>query len=197
MKRLATVVTLTASLLLGSLALIAAPATSLAAGKGHNTAPSFNVLGFGINQLFVAKGTTVKSASMCDAIVGADSPIGPPQQVYLTVFVKANAIPNAAPVQLKDTLPYGYDEVSSPTFTQPTPFSKVYGKGSFAVGSPPVSSEGLYYEPIVSFASEAGQYEGPSSDEFDGEYIYTAKVKVKGRTLQSSAKVSIDCPSTR
>ncbi len=63
--------------------------------------------------------------------------------------------------------------------------------------TPPGHCESLYYEPIVSFASEAGQYEGPSSDEFDGEYIYTAKVKVNGRTIQSTAKVSIDCPSTR
>jgi hypothetical protein len=60
-----------------------------------------------------------------------------------------------------------------------------------------VSSEGLYHEPIVGYSAEAGEYEGPSSDEFDGEYIYTAKVKVKGRTIQSTAKVSIDCPSTR
>ncbi len=197
MKRLATLVPVAACLLLGSLALVSAPATSLAAGKGHKPAPSFTVLGFGINQLFVVKGTTVKSASMCDAIVGADGPIGPPQQVYLTVFVKANGIPKAAPVQFKDTLPYGFDAVASPDFSQLVAFSKIYGKGSFGVGSPPVTPEGLYYEPIVSFASEAGQYEGPSSDEFDGEYIYTAKVKVKGRTIQSTAKVSIDCPSTR
>ena len=74
MKRLATLVPVAACLLLGSLA--SAPATLLAAGKGHTPAPSFNVLGFGINRLFVAKGTTVKSASQCDAIVGADGPLG-------------------------------------------------------------------------------------------------------------------------
>jgi hypothetical protein len=170
-----------------------APALGSAAAGGKKGAPSLNVLGFGINQLFVAKGTTVKSPSMCDAIVGSDSPIGPPQQVYLTVFVRANGVPKKAATQIKDTLPYGYDEVSSPTFTPPTAFSNVFGVGAFAVGSPSTSAKGLYYEPIVSFNAEAGKYEGPSANEFDGEYAYTVQAKFGGRTLRSSATVKVDC----
>ncbi|MBN9621342.1 MAG: hypothetical protein J0H06_00070, partial [Actinobacteria bacterium] len=131
-------------------------------------------------------------------IVGGEGqPVGPPQQVYLTVFVRATAIPKKAPTQIKDTLPYGYDEVSSPTFSDPFPFSRGFAAGSFAVGSPPGGTKDLFYEPIVSFASEAGEYEGPSAEEFDGEYSFTVSTKVGGRTLRSTATVNVDCPLLR
>ncbi len=166
------------------------PATGMAAGKKPK--PSLQVVGFGINWLFAAKGTTVKSERLCDEIVGADTPIGPPQQVYLTVFLRAIGIPKKAPVQFKSSFPYGYSDVSAPTFTEPVPFSQIYGTGSFAVGSPP-NAKNLFYEPIVSFNSESG----PSAEEFNGEYSYTASVKFGGRTLRSTAKVKVGCAMLR
>lgn len=183
-------------LALGLLALAASPTAALAAG-GKGEAPSVSVIGFGINRLFVPKGTTVKSQSKCGEIVGSSSMIGPPQQVYLAVYVRAAGIPKKAPVQIKDTLPYGYGEVASSEFTPPAPFSNAFGAGSLPFGAPPGSQKDLYHGLIVSFASEAGTYEGPSAEEFDGEYAYTASVKVAGHTLQSTAKVTIDCPLLR
>jgi hypothetical protein len=172
------------------------PRSALAAG-GKKPAPSLNVIGFGINRLFVAKGTAVKSSSMCSEIVGGEGqPIGPPQQVYLTVFARAVSIPKKTPIQIKDSLPYGYDEVASPTLSDPFPFSRGFASGSFPIGSPP-NTKNLFYEPIVSFSSEAGQYEGPSAEEFDGEYSFTVAAKVGGHTLRSTATVKVECPMLR
>jgi hypothetical protein len=196
MTRLFRIVATTAGLALVLAALTASPTAAFAAGKGQN-APSLSVLGFGVNQLFVPKGTTVKSQSKCGDIVGSSSMIGPPQQVYLTVYVRATGIPNKAPTQIKDTLPYGYDEVASAEFTPPAPFSNAFGAGILPFGAPPGSTKDLFHTLIVSFASEAGTYEGPSSEEFDGEYSYTVSVKAKGRTLTSTAKVTVDCPMLR
>jgi hypothetical protein len=171
---------------------LALPGVGSAAPAGKKAAPSINVIGFGINWLFVAKGTTVKSERQCDEIVGADTPVGPPQNVYLTVFARATGIPKKAPTQIKDTLPYGYDDASSPTFTEPFPFSQGFAAGSFPVGSP-ANTKNLFHEPLISFDSSTG----PAAEEFDGEYSFTVSTKVGGRTLRSTGKVTIACPSLR
>ncbi len=186
MKRL-----LILGVVLAGLAAVLPGAAVAAKPKPKAAGPSLNVLGFGINQLFVAKGTTVKSERMCDDIVGADTPVGPPQQIYLTVYVKASGIPKQAKVQFKDTFPYGFDDVSTPTLSEPVPFKTLYGVGGL-IGAPE-DTRNLYYEPIVSFNSE----NGPSAEEFNGEYAYTAQTKVGGATLKSSAKVTVDCPMLR
>jgi hypothetical protein len=159
--------------------------------------PSLSVMGFGVNRLFVPKGTTVKSSSMCDEMVGADGPIGPPQQVYLTVYARATAIPAHAPTQIKDSLPEGDEELDNPEFTPPAPFSRAFAKGSFLFGAPSGSQKDLFYTLIVSSSAEEGEFEGPSAEEFDGTYSYTASVKVGPHTLTSTAKVTIDCPQLR
>jgi hypothetical protein len=176
-------------LLSTSMAALTLPGIAAAAGKGP--APSVNVLGFGINWLFVPKGTTVKSEAMCDEIVGADTPVGPPQQVYLTVFVRANGVPKKAPTQIKSALPY--EGGAGSAFGEAVPFSQAFGSGSFAVGSPPVSAKGLFYEPLVSFNSE----NGPSAEEFNGEYSFALQTKVGGRTLKSKGTVKVACPVLR
>ncbi|MFT3865507.1 MAG: hypothetical protein QM729_14645 [Solirubrobacterales bacterium] len=172
------------------------PGIDLAAGSKKKPAPSLQAIGFGINQLFVAKGTTVKSERLCDDIVGSDSPIGPPQQVYLAAYVRAISIPKKAATQIKDTLPYGAEELASPTFTDPVPFTRIFGFGSLPFGAPP-DTKNAFYMPIVSYSAEAGEYEGPSAEEFDGEYALTVRTRFGGRTLTSSAKVEIDCPRLR
>jgi hypothetical protein len=177
------------ALLVVSVAALAMPGVAMAASK--KPAPSVTVLGFGINWLFVAKGATVKSEKMCDEIVASDTPVGPPQQVYVTVFVEATGVPKKAPTQIKDTAPF--DDASSPTFTEAVPFSQIFGVGAFAVGSPPGDAKNLFYEPIVSFDASAG----PAADEFNGEYTYSVMTKVAGHTLKSSATIKVACPVRR
>ncbi len=178
------------------------PAASRAAASQQGNhkkpaGPSLSVIGFGVNRLFVAKGTTVKSSSMCDEMVDSDSSIGPPQQVYLTVYARATAIPAHAPTQIKDSLPEGDEELDIPEFTPPAPFSRAFAKGSFLFGAPAGSQKNLFYTLIVSSSAEEGEYEGPSAEEFDGTYSYTASVKVGPHTLTSTAKVTVDCPQLR
>jgi hypothetical protein len=171
---------------------LALPGLGSAAAAGKKPAPSIKVIGFGVNWLFAAKGSTIKSESQCDEIVGADTPVGPPQNVYLTVFVRATGIPKKAPTQIKNTMPYGYADAASPTFTDPFPFSQGFAAGAFPVGSPP-NTKDLFREPLVSFDAATG----PAAEEFDGEYSFTVSTKVSGRTLRSTGKVTVDCPYLR
>jgi hypothetical protein len=164
---------------------------------GKAVGPSLSVIGFGVNRLFVPKGTTVKSSSMCDEMVGSDTPIGPPQQIYLTVYARATDIPPHAPTQIKDSLPEGDEELDIPEFTTPAPFSKAFAKGAFSFGAPEGNQKDLFYTAILSASAEEGEYEGPSAEEFDGTYSYTASVKVGPHTLTSTAKVTVDCPQLR
>jgi hypothetical protein len=159
--------------------------------------PSLSVIGWGVNRLFVPKGTTVKSSSMCDEMVGSDSPIGPPQQIYLTVYARAIDIPSHAPTQIKDSLPEGDEMSDIPELTPPVPFSRVFSKGG-SIGAPTDESQkDLFYGAILSSSAEEGEFEGPSAEEFDGTYSYTASVKVGPHTLTSTAKVTVDCPQLR
>jgi hypothetical protein len=159
--------------------------------------PSLSVIGWGVNRLFVPKGTTVKSSNMCEEMVASDDgPIGPPQQVYMTVYARATGIPNHAPTQIKDTLPEGAQGGDIPELTPPVPFSRVFTKGT-SFGAPDESTKDIFYGAILSFSAEEGEYEGPSAEEFDGTYSYTASVKVGPHTLTSTAKVTVECPLLR
>jgi hypothetical protein len=185
------------------------PTATIAAGRGGATAshkngkpkkpvrPTMSVVGFGVNRLFAPKGATIKSSSMCDEIVGADGPIGPPQQVYLTAYLRAKAIPAKAPTQIADSLPGAGGDFTSPELSPPVPWSQAFAKGSFFGGPTTGDQKDLFYLPIVSFSAEQGTYEGPSSEEFDGMYSFTASVKVGGRTLTSKAEVTVACPYLR
>jgi hypothetical protein len=200
MKRFLPILSIFACLVVGgALAVSSAAAHGTSGGRRRPeqkkpTAPSLSVIGFGVNRLFVPKNTTVSSLQKCADMVESDSLVGPPQQIYLSVFVRANGIPHKAPTQIKDTLPYGDDAFANPELTDPAGFSKWFAGGSFPFGAPPGPTAGLYHLLIGSAASEAGTYEGPSADQFNGEYSFTASVKVRGRTLTSTAKVSVDCP---
>lgn len=176
----------------------ALPARVARTSHGKAAGPSLSVIGWGVNRLFVPKGTTVKSSTKCEELVASNSgtPIGPPQQIYLTVYVEASNIPNHAPIQIKDELPERWEEVSIREFSEPVPFSRVLSKGS-SIGAPADATKNLYYGGILSESAEAGEYEGPSAEEFDGTYSYTASVKVGPHTLTSTAKVTVDCPQLR
>lgn len=196
MNRMVSIAPKAAGLMFVLAALAALPSVTFAAST-RQSAPSLSVVGFGVNRLFVPKGTTVRSQDKCGEIVGSSSMVGPPQQVYLIVYVRVSGIPKKAPTQIKDTLPYGYGEVANSEFTEPAPFSNAFGAGALPFGAPPGSKQDLFHELIVGFASEAGTYEGPSAEEFNGEYSFTASVKVRGRTLTSTGKALVDCPRLR
>lgn len=159
--------------------------------------PSLSVIGFGVNHLYVANGTTVSSSTMCDEIVDADGPIGPPQQVYLMAYVRATDISADTPTQIADSLPEGDEELDEPTLTPPTPWSKVFADGSFAFGGPPGDQKDIFHTLIVGSSAEEGANEGPSSEEFDGTYSYTTSVEIGQQTLTSTAKAIVACPQLR
>jgi hypothetical protein len=168
--------------------------------KGPAAGPSLSVIGFGVNRLYAPNGATVSSARMCDEIVGADSPVGPPQNVYLLVYVRANDIPADAPTRIAESFP-GSDEeetvAQEPALSPPTAWSKVFAKGSFAFGGPEGSQSDLFHGLLVSTSAEEGSGEGPSAEEFNGTYSYTTSVEIGRQTLTSTAKVTVECPQLR
>jgi hypothetical protein len=161
--------------------------------------PSFSVLGFGVNRLFVAAGKTVSSTAQCSEMVDAPpgGVIGPPQTEYLTVYVHAADIPASAPTSYQDSLAQGASMFSEPTPTPPEPLTSVFAKGGFLFGSPSGSQTDLYHQLITSAGGEFGAYEGPSPEEFDGTYSMTATVETGGHKLTSTATVNVNCPMLR
>jgi hypothetical protein len=107
--------------------------TTTANGGG----PSLEVLGFGVNHLFVADGADVSDPADCStAVQGNGYPIGPPQNVYFNVFVKAVDVPASTPVQYA----YGYPEGEGigdeqPTLAPAVPFSAL-ASTSLVFGGP-------------------------------------------------------------
>lgn len=167
--------------------------------KPTPSGPSFSVLGFGVNRLFVPAGKTVSSATQCSEMVDAPpgGVIGPPQTEYLTVYVRAANISAAAPTSFEDSLAQGAAELSQPTPTSPAPLTTVFAKGGFAFGSPPGNQMDLYHSVLTSAGAEFGENEGPSPEEFDGTYSMTATVEIAGHKLSSTATVDVNCPLLR
>jgi hypothetical protein len=167
--------------------------------KPTPSGPSFLVLGFGVNRLFVPAGKTVSSTKQCSEMVDAPpgGVIGPPQTEYLTVYVRAANISADAPTSYEDSLAEGAAELSQPTPTSPEPLTKVFAKGGFLFGSPPGSQTDLYHSVLTSAGGEFGENEGPSPEEFDGTYSMTATVEVGGHKLSSTATVNVNCPVLR
>jgi hypothetical protein len=163
------------------------------------TGPSMSVLGFGVNRLFLANGKTVTSTAECSEMVDGQggSPIGPPQQVYLQVYLRATNIPDDAPVKIQDSLPAGDEELEVSTLSPYGTWSKAFGPNKLDFGAPPGSQKDVFFTLIVSHADEAGEYEGPSAEEFDGTYSFTASVEASGHTLTSTATGTVDCPMLR
>jgi hypothetical protein len=163
------------------------------------TGPSMSVLGFGVNRLFLANGKTVTSTAECSEMVDGQggSPIGPPQQVYLQVYLRATNIPDDAPVKVQDSLPAGDEELDITTLSPYGTWSKAFGSNKLDFGAPPGDQKDIFSTLIVSHEDEAGEYEGPSAEEFDGTYSFTASVEASGHTLTSTATGTVDCPMLR
>jgi hypothetical protein len=159
--------------------------------------PSMSVIGFGVNRLWVPDGKTVKSNAECsEMVVGNGGPIGPPQNVFITVYVQAGHIPSNAPTKFKDELTEDY-EGNSPELSDAIEWSKLFTSGPGFAGAPTEKKVGLFHFTVVSYLSEFGPNEGPSAEEFDGKYTFTAQVEAGGGPITSTATVDIECPYLR
>lgn len=159
--------------------------------------PSMSVIGFGVNRLWVPNGKTVKSNAECSEMVAGDGgPVGPPQNVFITVYVQAGHIPSNAPTKFKDELTEDY-EGNQPEFSDPIEWGKFFSSGPGFAGAPTEQKVGLFHFTAVSYLSEFGPNEGPSAEELDGKYSFTAAVEAGGGTITSTATVDVDCPLLR
>ena len=50
---------------------------------------------------------------------------------------------------------------------------------------------------IATVSPNFNSSEGPSPEEYDGDYSFTASVEVGGHTLTSTASITVDCPMYR
>jgi hypothetical protein len=162
--------------------------------KEQQAGPSLSLLGFGIDRLFVANGKTITSNTQCSEMVdGNGYTIGPPQEVVDDVLARATDIPKEAPVKVEDSLPEGLEEIEEPTLSPYGTWSTAFAnKLEFAM--PPGSQKDIFSTVLASRYSEAGSNEGPSAEEFDGTYSFTAVVEVNGHALSSTIKATVDCP---
>lgn len=176
-------------------------------GKGKKTAtgkeetlpagPSMSVIGFGIDRLWVPSGKTVKSNAECSEMVdGNGGPVGPPQNVFITIYLQAGHIPSNAPTKFKDELTEDY-EGNLPEFSDPIEWDKLFTSGPGFAGAPTEQKVGLFHFTAVSYLSEFGPYEGPSAEELDGKYTFTAQVEAGGGPIASTATVDVECPYLR
>jgi hypothetical protein len=75
------------------------------------------------------------------------------------------------------------------TLSSPIPWSQAFGASTLHFGTPPGSQKDIFRGSL--FSEDAPN--GPSASDFDGEYSYEASVDVDGKTLDSTATVTISC----
>ncbi len=168
--------------------------------KHHHTTtggggPSMTVLGFGINHLYVANGTTVTNSADCSTMVQGNGYLdGPPQDVYLNGYLKATDIPASAPTQVAEDYP-GADEaplirVREATLSAPVPWSQAFSPSTLGFGEPPGSQKDIFRAGFFGTSDP----NGPSASDFNGDYSFEVSVDVNGTTLDSTATATVDCP---
>jgi hypothetical protein len=155
--------------------------------------PSLEVLGFGVNHLYVANGADITDAADCStAVQGNGYPIGPPQDVYFNVYVKAVDVPASTPVQYAYAFPEGAAEGDEqPTLAAAVPFSTL-ASSSLLFGNPPDTKD-VYRIALVSYDDP----NGPSASDFDGQYMYEVSADINGKTVTSTATATVACAETR
>lgn len=163
--------------------------------KKH-VAVSMKVIGFGINHLYVPDGTTVSNAADCSTMVqGNGYPIGPPQDIYVEAYIKATGVPGTSEVQIGEDYPGEDDTVriasaaDQLTLSSPIPWSQAFGASTVGFGTPPGSQKDIFRGALFS----DDDADGPAASDFDGEYSFEASVDVDGKTLDSTATVTISC----
>jgi hypothetical protein len=156
--------------------------------------PSLTVVGFGMNHLYVADGTTVTAPADCSTMVqGNGYPEGPPQNVYVEAYVKATDIPASSPTQIGEDTPEDDDTVrmaaDALTLSPPVPYSQAFGASTLGFGTPPGSQTDIFRGGLFG----ENDPNGPSASDFDGTYSFEASVDVNGKTLDSTATVTVSC----
>lgn len=157
--------------------------------------PTMTVVGFGLNHLYAADGTTVSNAADCSTMVqGNGYPYGPPQNIYLEAYVKATGIPDSSPVQIGEEYPGSDDTVrmavaDQDTLSPPIPWSQAFGTDSLGFGTPPGSQKDIFRGGLFS----EDDPEGPSASDFNGDYSFEVSVDVNGKTLTSTATATVNC----
>ncbi len=157
--------------------------------------PSMTVVGFGMNHLYVADGKTVSAPADCSTMVqGNGYPYGPPQNVYVEAYIKASGIPATAPTQIGESFP----EAAAPDIhrtrmalllSSAIPWSQAFDASTLGFGTPPGSQADIFRGGL--FSTNAPN--GPSASDFDGTYSFEVSVMVAGKTLDSTATVTISC----
>jgi hypothetical protein len=204
---------LAATLLAAAIAL-AAPVASFAGARAHTAkhhkkhhkkkhhkgkpttggGPSMTVVGFGMNHLYVANGTTVSSTADCSTMVDGNGYLdGPPQNIYIEVYIKASDIPASSPTQIGEDDPVSEDEaprIASVTLDPAVPWSQAFSPSTLGFGTPPGSQADIFRGSIIG----ENDANGPSASDFNGTYTYEVSVDADGTTLDSTATVTIDCP---
>lgn len=153
-------------------------------------APTLKVLGFGVNWLYVPDGADITDAADCSTSVqGHGYPIGPAQNVYFNVFIKAVDVPASTPVETAWSFPAGEEDGDEqPTLGPATPFSTL-ASSSLLFGYPPDTKD-VYRIGLLSYDDE----NGPAASDFDGQYMYEVSADLDGTTVTSTATATFDCP---
>jgi hypothetical protein len=158
--------------------------------------PSMTVLGFGMNHLYVASGTTVSNAADCSTMVqGNGYPYGPPQNIYVEAYIKATNIPASTPTQIGEDDPEDEEApriatASDTLMLSPAiPFSQAFDPSTLGFGTPPGSQKDIFRGGLFS----ENDPNGPSASDFNGVYSFEVSVDVNGTTLDSTATVTISC----
>jgi hypothetical protein len=167
--------------------------------KGHHHAhhhhkvagkPSLEVLGFGVNHLFVANGADVTDASDCSTAVQGNGYLdGPPQNVYFDALVKAVDIPATADVSIDYEFPEGEavgDE--EPTLSPGGTFGNDFSK-NLIFPTPPNPTDAYRFE-FVSYDDA----DGPSASDFNGAYSFEVQADINGETLDAKGQATVSCP---
>jgi hypothetical protein len=166
--------------------------------KKHSTsgAPTMTVLGFGMNHLYVANGATVSNAADCSTMVqGNGYPYGPPQNVYIEVYLKATNVPASTPTQIGEDDPADEEgpriatAADTLTLEPAVPFSQAFDASTLGFGTPPGSQKDIFRGSLLS----EDDPNGPSASDFNGVYSFEASADVNGKTLDSTATVTINC----
>jgi hypothetical protein len=163
--------------------------------KPSSGTPTMTVVGFGINHLYVADGTTVSNAADCSTMVqGNGYPYGPPQNIYLNAYIKATGVPGSSEVQIGEDYPGSDDTVrmavaDQDTLSPPIPWSQAFDASTLGFGEPPGSQKDIFRAGLF---SEDDQ-DGPSASDFDGDYSFEVSVVVGGKTLTSTANATVSC----
>jgi hypothetical protein len=163
--------------------------------KSGSNSPALTVVGFGLNHFFLADGKTLTDPADCSTMVqGNGYPYGPPQNIYIEVYVKAIHVPGSTPTQIGEDSP-GEDEApiaraaAAVTLDPPGPFSQAFGGDTLGFGTPPGSQANIFRYSLLG----EDDPNGPAASDFNGDYTFEVSISLNGKTLTSTATATVNC----